>query len=93
MPTYSVVPYSFEVGDHTGRILPLKGGLVEVLSEIGARIRAERRRHQLTQEQLAEMVGASTRTVRDIEHGTGSTSIGTVAAVAGAVGLTLQVTP
>ncbi len=39
------------------------------------------------------MVGASTRTVRDIEHGTGSTSIGTVAAVAGAVGLTLQVTP
>ncbi|MEV6063888.1 helix-turn-helix transcriptional regulator [Nocardia asteroides] len=64
-----------------------------MLREIGSRIRAERRVHHLTQEQLADMVGTSTRTVRDIEHGTGSASIGTVAAVAGAVGLTLRVAP
>ncbi|MFC4123723.1 helix-turn-helix domain-containing protein [Nocardia rhizosphaerae] len=64
---------------------------MEVLSEIGARIRAERRSLELTQEQLAEIADTSTRTIRDIEHGTGSTGIGTVAAVARAVGLTLQV--
>ncbi|MFD4458602.1 helix-turn-helix domain-containing protein [Nocardia sp. NPDC058480] len=64
-----------------------------MLTDIGAKIRAERRRHQLTQEQLAELSGTSTRTVRDIEHGHGSTSIGTVAAVASALGLALTVTP
>ncbi|MGW4634318.1 helix-turn-helix domain-containing protein [Nocardia sp. NPDC004415] len=64
---------------------------MEALGEIGSCIRAERRRLALTQEQLAEIADTSTRTVRDIEHGTGSTSIGTVAAVAGAVGLTLRV--
>ncbi|MBC7301675.1 MAG: helix-turn-helix transcriptional regulator [Nocardia sp.] len=64
-----------------------------MLNDIGAKIRAERRRHQLTQEQLAEISGTSTRTVRDIEHGSGSTSIGTVLAVTSALGLTLTVTP
>ncbi|MFD4433765.1 helix-turn-helix transcriptional regulator [Nocardia sp. NPDC058497] len=64
-----------------------------MLKEIGAGIRAERRRHQLTQEQLAEIAGTSTRTIRDIEHGRGSTSIGTVAAVASALGITLVVAP
>ncbi|WP_278261140.1 helix-turn-helix domain-containing protein [Nocardia sp. AG03] len=64
---------------------------MELLREIGACIRAERRRLALTQEQLAEIANTSTRTVRDIEHGAGSTGIGTVAAVAGAVGLTLRV--
>ncbi|MGW5435605.1 helix-turn-helix domain-containing protein [Nocardia asteroides] len=62
-------------------------------AEIGARIRLERRRHRLTQEQLSELAGISTRTIRDIEHGRGSTGIATVAAVAAAVGLTLTVTP
>ncbi|MFE7796751.1 helix-turn-helix transcriptional regulator [Nocardia sp. NPDC057440] len=58
---------------------------------IGRAIRTARRRHRLTQEQLAELAGTSTRTVREIEHGSGSTSIATVAAVADAVGLTLGV--
>ncbi|MEV0058593.1 helix-turn-helix domain-containing protein [Nocardia sp. NPDC050718] len=66
---------------------------MDALEEIGARIRIERRRHRLTQEQLAELAGASTRTVRDVEHGRGSPSIATVAAVAAAVGLTLRVAP
>ncbi|WP_406234434.1 helix-turn-helix transcriptional regulator [Nocardia sp. NBC_01009] len=58
---------------------------------IGRAIRTARRRHRLTQEQLAELVGTSTRTVREIEHGSGPTSIATVVAVADAVGLTLGV--
>ncbi|MFQ6329495.1 helix-turn-helix transcriptional regulator [Nocardia sp. CWNU-33] len=58
---------------------------------IGRAIRTARRRHRLTQEQLAELAGTSTRTVRGIEHGSGSTSIATVVAVADAVGLTLGV--
>ncbi|MFD3704749.1 helix-turn-helix domain-containing protein [Nocardia sp. NPDC058658] len=66
---------------------------MDVLKDIGAKIRAERRRHHLTQEQLAEVADTSTRTVRDIEQGRGSTSIGTVTAVAGALGLTLTVSP
>ncbi|WP_280507732.1 helix-turn-helix domain-containing protein [Nocardia flavorosea] len=59
---------------------------------IGGEIRAARRRYRLTQEQLAELAGTSTRTVRDIEHGTGATSVGTVAEVADVLGLTLGVT-
>ncbi|WP_280426214.1 helix-turn-helix domain-containing protein [Nocardia carnea] len=59
---------------------------------IGAEIRAARRRYRLTQEQLAELAGTSTRTVRDIEHGTGATGVGTVAEVADVLGLTLGIT-
>ncbi|MFG2447415.1 helix-turn-helix domain-containing protein [Nocardia fluminea] len=66
---------------------------MDVLKGIGGKIRAERRRHHLTQEELAEVAATSTRTVRDIEHGRGSPSIGTVTAVAGALGLTLTVAP
>ncbi|QIS07251.1 helix-turn-helix domain-containing protein [Nocardia brasiliensis] len=61
------------------------------VASIGDAIRAARRRHRLTQEQLAELAGTSTRTVREIEHGSGSTSISTVATVADVVGLTLGV--
>ncbi len=62
-----------------------------VVAHIGDAIRMARRRHRLTQEQLAELAGTSTRTVREIEHGSGSTSIATVAAVAEVVGLELGV--
>lgn len=62
------------------------------VQRLGADIRAARRRYQLTQEQLADLAGTSTRTVRDIEHGTGTTAIGTVAEVADVLGLMLGVT-
>ncbi|MFI9506996.1 helix-turn-helix transcriptional regulator [Nocardia sp. NPDC052566] len=64
---------------------------MSAITSIGQAIRTARRRHRLTQEQLAELAGTSTRTVREIERGNGSTSIGTVADVAGVVGLTLGV--
>ena len=56
---------------------------------IGARIRAARRNAHLTQEQLAELADTSTRTVRDIEKGTGAASLGIVARVAEVLGLEL----
>lgn len=58
---------------------------------IGARIREARKAAGLTQEQLAELAGTSTRTVRDIEKGTGAASLGIVARVAEVVGLRLGV--
>jgi y4mF family transcriptional regulator len=57
----------------------------------GADIRAARRQYRLTQDQLAELAGTSTRTIRDIEHGTGTTGVGTVAEVADVLGLALEV--
>ncbi len=62
-------------------------------ADIGRAIRAARRAHGLTQEQLAELAGASTRTVREIEKGSGGSSLDTVNAVAAAVGLTIGVVP
>ncbi len=58
----------------------------EASRTIGARIREERKAAGLTQEQLAELAGTSTRTVRDIEKGTGATALGIVARVAEVVG-------
>ncbi|GAA4385005.1 helix-turn-helix domain-containing protein [Agromyces bauzanensis] len=63
----------------------------EASRTIGARIREARKSAGLTQEQLAELGGTSTRTVRDIEKGTGTTGLGIVAGVAEVVGLRLTV--
>ena len=62
-------------------------------TEIGRAIRVARRAHGLTQEQLAELAGASTRTIREIEKGSGATSLDTVLAVGAAVGVTIGVVP
>lgn len=62
------------------------------LQTLGAAIRDERRAARLTQAQLAELAGCSDRTLRDIERGAGSPSIGTVVAVLDALGLGLEVT-
>jgi y4mF family transcriptional regulator len=64
---------------------------MDAVTAIGSAIRAARTAAGLTQEQLAELAGTSTRTVRDIEKGTGATSLDTVVAVAGVVGLTIGV--
>lgn len=64
---------------------------MNAIEAIGQAIRTARRQNSLTQEQLAELAGTSTRTVRDIERGTGATSISTVATVADVLGLSLGV--
>ncbi|NKY53670.1 helix-turn-helix domain-containing protein [Nocardia vermiculata] len=66
---------------------------MESLLDLARTIRTVRKQYRLTQEQLADLAGTSTRTVRDIEHGTGSTGIGTVAEVARVLGLVLRVEP
>ncbi|PFG28835.1 predicted transcriptional regulator [Corynebacterium renale] len=59
--------------------------------EIGARVRATRKHYRITQVQLAELSGLSDKTVRDIEHGTGTASLAAVIAVLNVVGLRLEV--
>jgi DNA-binding XRE family transcriptional regulator len=68
-----------------------KEACVDVAGEIGRAIRSARRAHGLTQEQLAELAHTTERTVRDIEKGTGASSLDTVVAVAAAVGVTIGV--
>jgi y4mF family transcriptional regulator len=76
-----------------GRILPGEEAVDEpardALAALGAAIRAARKDAGITQATLAELAGTSERTVRDIERGSPSPSIGSVAAAARAVGLTV----
>jgi DNA-binding XRE family transcriptional regulator len=64
---------------------------MSIPAEIGQAIRSARRSHSLTQQQLAELAHTTERTVRDIEKGTGASSLDTVVAVAAAVGVTIGV--
>lgn len=50
-----------------------------------------RKRYMLTQQQLAEMTGISDRTLRDIEKGTGTPSIGAVLTVLNTLGLRIEI--
>ncbi|RRD60341.1 helix-turn-helix domain-containing protein [Leucobacter sp. OH1287] len=56
---------------------------------IGAAIRSARKSYRLTQQELADLAGISDKTLRDIERGAGSPSIGAVIASANALGLRL----
>ena len=58
---------------------------------VGVAIRDARRHFRLTQLELAELVGVSDRTVRDIEKGRSGPSFSTVLAVAAAVGVRLEI--
>ena len=61
-------------------------------SDIGSALRAARRRLGLTQQEVADLAGLSDRTVRDLEKGSSSPSLGAVIAVAMVLGLRLEVT-
>lgn len=61
-------------------------------SDIGSALRAARRRLGLTQQEVADLAGLSDRTVRDLEKGSSSPSLGAVIAVATVLGLRLDVT-
>lgn len=58
---------------------------------MGQSIRDARKRLGVTQEELAELTGISTRTLGQVERGTGTPSFSTVLAAAAAVGLSLEV--
>lgn len=76
------------LGDSTRRILPP----MTATSDIGPALRAARRRLGLTQQEVADLAGLSDRTVRDLEKGSSSPSLGAVIAVATVLGLRLEVT-
>lgn len=61
-------------------------------SDIGSALRTARRRLGLTQQEVADLAGLSDRTVRDLEKGSSSPSLGAVIAVATVLGLRLEVT-
>jgi len=78
-----------------GSILPevWRGQIMDSLSEIGATIRAERKRAGLTQEDLAHLAQTSERTIRAIETATGNPSLHAVVAAANVLGMRLVAMP
>lgn len=60
-----------------------------MLEAIGGTIRQRRKDLGLTQEDLAAISGMSDRTLREIEQGSSSPSIGALAAACNSLGLTL----
>lgn len=69
-----------------------RAGSVHSVAEIGVALRTARRRLGLTQQELADLAGLSDRTVRDLEKGSTSPSIGSVLAIARVLGLSIEVT-
>ncbi|WP_175953896.1 helix-turn-helix transcriptional regulator [Schaalia sp. Marseille-Q2122] len=59
--------------------------------QVGAAIRAARRRLGMTQEELAELIGVSDRTMRSIEQGKTGVSFDSVIRAAQAVGVRWEV--
>jgi len=62
------------------------------LKALGEAVRRSRRRRRWTQEQLAKRIGASDRTIRQLERGMPSVTIGVLAAVLEIFGLHQQLT-
>lgn len=63
---------------------------MDELRSIGTAVRTARKGAGITQKQLAELIELGERTVRDIERGAESPSIGSVVRAANAVGLSVR---
>lgn len=61
------------------------------LTRISGRVRAMREKLRLTQQQVADLAGVSDATVRQIEHGTGKSTLKSVLSVMEVLGLELEV--
>jgi len=61
-----------------------------LVRQVGARIAQLRKDQSVTQEQLAERVGAAPQTVRRIERGHSSPPLGRLLAIAAALGVTIH---
>lgn len=62
------------------------------LTRISERVRTMRKELRLTQQQLADLAGVSDATVRQIERGTGKSTLKSVLSVMEVLGLELEVT-
>jgi transcriptional regulator with XRE-family HTH domain len=69
------------------------GECVEMLREIGDRLRDARTAAHLTQEQVADLAGISRPRYRDIEKGTAAARATTLINIARALGLELMLVP
>ena len=58
-------------------------------SQIGARVRALRRKQKITQEQLAELIDVTTETISNVERGVSVPSIRTLSLIARRLGVSL----
>ena len=65
--------------------------ILSPLPEIGERVRTSRKALHLTQQQLADLAGVSDATVRQIERGTGKSTLKSLLAVFDVLGLELKV--
>ncbi|TCV76188.1 y4mF family transcriptional regulator [Neorhizobium sp. R1-B] len=68
---------------------------MEIVSDsvaLGQLIRAERKRQQLTQEQLAGVAGVGVRFVRELESGKESCRVGLALTILRTLGLTVSIT-
>ncbi|MDX2080465.1 MAG: helix-turn-helix transcriptional regulator [Terrimicrobiaceae bacterium] len=61
-------------------------GEIEAMQKLGARVRQERLRRNLTQDYLAQMLGVTVPTYRKIESGNGSVEFRHVAKALGVLG-------
>lgn len=61
-----------------------------VLSNLGSRIREERQRARLTQEQLAELVGCNESYIGQIERGVKNPSLEIIVGIANALNVTVD---
>lgn len=62
-------------------------------ARLGAQIRQRRKKLALTQQELAEIAGVSTRSVHALENGKSTLQVGKLADVADALGLKLMLAP
>jgi len=60
-------------------------------AEIGSRIKQERKRQKLTQEQLAALAGIGVRFIRELEHGKPTCQLSLVLQVMQTLGLSLKI--
>lgn len=63
------------------------------MTAVAKRIRSERKHLRLTQQQLADLAGLSDRTLRTIEKGETSASVGALFRVLDTLGLDIEVRP
>ena len=67
--------------------------IVRLPSQLGALIQSERLRQNMTQQQLASLIGKHQKTISAIENGSEGTKLDTLLSVIAVLDLDLQVTP
>ena len=66
---------------------------VRLPSQLGAIIQSERLRRNMTQQQLADLIGKKQKTISAIENGSGGTKLDTLLSLIAKLDLDLQLVP